>query len=98
MTTCWKYDYLNERMAFLRQAKERLGTQDYLSCINLMYPQIEGVLRSLFVDENPDVRRPEQDEMVSNLVENKYAHSVLLPKRFEDFLMRVYFHGFNLKR
>lgn len=89
-----RYEYLKQRMPFLTRARERLEAQDYLSCVNLVYPQIEGVMRSLFVAETTD-GSPQQGTMVSNLVENQFADSVLLPNRFEAYLKKVYFRAFD---
>jgi hypothetical protein len=81
-------------MEFLVRAHERFEAGDYLSSVSLLLPRIEGVLRTLFVDENPD-QPAGQGTMVSNLVENQYAHSLLLPNRFEEYLRRVYFRAFD---
>ncbi len=89
-----RYELLSDRREFFVRAKERLEAKDYLSCINLIYPQIEGVMRSLFVEEAA-TGSPSQDSMSSNLVENQSEHSVLLPKRFEQFLLNVYFRPFD---
>jgi hypothetical protein len=92
----WKrYDLLNRQMDFLNAAKDRYKADDYLSCISLLYPRIEGVMRLLFADENSG-ERPNQGTMVTNLVENQHAHSVLLPNRFEEYLKKVYFRGFDV--
>ena len=89
-----KYKHLKDRTAFFTRAKERLDATDYLSCINLIYPQIEGVMRSLFVEETVE-GSPSQGTMSSNLVENQFEHLALLPKHFEQFIMRVYFRSFD---
>jgi hypothetical protein len=90
-------DYFKDQMEFLSKAKDHLDAKDYVSSISVMYPRIEGVLRLLYEDENPG-GHPKQGTMVSNLVENKYAHSILLPKRFEEFLKKVYFREFDLSK
>ncbi len=87
-------DMLASHMEFLTRARERLAAGDFLSCLSLLIPRIEGVLRTLFVEENPGLPAS-QGTMVSNLVENQYAHSLLLPGRFEEYLRRVYFRAFD---
>jgi hypothetical protein len=92
----WKrYDLLNRQMDFLNAAKDRYKAGDPLSCISLLYPRIEGVMRLLFEEENPR-GNPTQGTIMSNLVENQHAHSVLLPNRFEEYLKKVYFRGFDV--
>ena len=92
----WRhYDLLNRQMDFLNAAKDRYKAGDYLSCISLLYPRIEGVMRLLFVEENPG-DEASAGTMVTNLVENQYAHSVLLPNRFAEYLQEVYFRRFDV--
>ena len=90
-----KHDYFKDRIEFLSRAKERLDAGDFISAISVLYPQIEGVLRSLFTDENPN-DHAKQDSMVTNLVENKHSLSALLPERFQDYLLKVYFRDFDV--
>jgi hypothetical protein len=91
----WKADPLfDPHMGFLGHAKDSYLRGDYLGCISVLYPRIEGVLRTLFVQENPS-GRPTQGSMVENLVENQYPHSVLLPHRFREYLIKVYFREFD---
>ena len=78
--TAWaKYEHLKSREDFFRRAKERLDAGDFLGCVNVLYPQIEGVMRSLYVAETAK-GKPSQGTMASNLVENQFEHSVLLPE------------------
>jgi hypothetical protein len=91
----WKrYELLNRQMEFLSHALSRYQADDHVSCISILYPRIEGVMRTLFTDENPG-QRLTQGTMVTNLVENQYVHSVLLPNRFDEYLKQVYFREFK---
>jgi hypothetical protein len=93
--TAWaKYEHLKSRETFFRRAKERLDADDFVSSINVLYPQIEGVMRSLYVAETAE-GRPSQGTMSSNLIDNQFEHSVLLPERFRQYLTRVYFKEFD---
>jgi hypothetical protein len=92
----WKrHDLMTQQIGFVTTSLERLRAGDNVSCISVLYPRIEGIMRCLHVQENPG-RRVDQDTMVTNLVENKHTHSLLLPERFAEYLHAVYFRGFNL--
>ena len=97
---CWgRHDFLAQQSSFLTLAASHFRKADYVSCISVLYPRIEGVMRSLFAEENPSAEaQADSRSIVTNLVENQLAHSVLLPNRFEMYLRRVYFRGFNLSR
>jgi hypothetical protein len=88
---------MTQQMGFVTTALERFRAGDNVSCISGLYPRIEGVMRCLHAQENPG-QRVDQDEMVTNLVENQYPHSLLLPQRFGEYLHAVYFQDFNLSR
>ena len=90
-------ELLDQQMGFLTTALERFRAGDNVSCISVLYPRVEGVMRCLFAQENPG-QRADQEEMVVNLVENQYPHSMLLPQRFRDYLGAVYFQGFDLSK
>jgi hypothetical protein len=87
-------EHLQLRMPFLIQAKARLDADDYLSCINLLYPQIEGVMRGCFVDQS-SAGRPNQNTMVAAVAALRSESSLLLPTRFVEYLLQVYFQDFN---
>jgi hypothetical protein len=91
-----RYELLDRQMEFLARAKERYRAGDYLSCLSLLYPRIEGVMRFLFAKGYPG-KKAHQGLLVTNLVENRDAYSVLLPCRFADFLKKVYFRDFDVE-
>jgi hypothetical protein len=89
-----RYELLGAHRAFFTRSKEHLEAGDWLSCISVLYPRIEGVMRTLFVQET-ETGSASQDTMAANLVENKAEHSALLPRKFEQDLLRVYFRPFD---
>lgn len=82
----------------LSRAIERYRAEDYVSCNSIIYPRIEGLMRSLYssTQSNP---RPTTRRLVDSLVEARadefHAHSLLVPKRFRDFLTGVVFAHFD---
>lgn len=79
---------------FLQSAYERYLAKDYVSCISILYPRIEGLLRTLFIADTPS-GKPTQSTMVQRLVERRPEHSVLLPRPFERYLLQVFFRNFD---
>jgi hypothetical protein len=72
----------------------RFGDGDYISCVAILYPRIEGILRKVH-QLTGSTQHPSQ----SALSRSATAHvgnpmSLLLPKKFQDYLKRVYFAGF----
>lgn len=95
---CWKRSPLLASHAdFLQTAYDRYAAKDYLSCISVLYPRIEGLLRNLFVAETTQ-GTPRQATMVQRLVERRPEHSVLLPRPFERYLLNVFFRAFDERK
>ena len=92
-----RHELMVPQTGFLTTALERFRANDNVGCISVLYPRIEGVMRTLFAEENSKPR-PDQNEMVTNLVENQHPDSLLLPHRFGEYLNAVYFQGFDLSK
>lgn len=92
-----RHDLVAQEKEFLATALARFRAGDNVSCVSVLYPRIEGLMRRLHAEENPG-QRTDQTDMVTNLVENQYPDSLLLPQRFGEYLHAVYFQNFNLSR
>jgi hypothetical protein len=79
----------------LRRAVDRYIAKDYLSCAGLLYPRIEGIMRSHYHTSMPP-KKPKSGELVDAAVASRISndHSLLLPHRFSEYLRNVYFAGF----
>ena len=85
-------------MNIVGRAVERLLENDPVSCTGLLFPRIEGILRthSASLDTSDGVSQSSLAELaVSSKVENE--RSLLLPRRFLAYLNDVYFAGFDPK-
>ncbi len=89
-----RYDSLKYRKGHVLKAKEHWRAQDYLSAINLIYPQIEGVMRGEYIKKTAS-GTPGQGTMARNVVATREADSALLPESFRRYLMEVYFKPFD---
>ena len=85
-----------KHMKILEHAAERFQNDDPVSCTALLFPRIEGILRthhtSLGIEE-----RPSSDSLAHLAVATKIEKGkcLLLPHRFDDYLRDVYFADFN---
>jgi hypothetical protein len=83
-------------IVILERAVERFNNSDYISCVALLLPRIEGILRSHHVDIAFGKGLGQ-----SNLAESAVASSItaekclLLPAKFKDYIQKVYFAGFD---
>ena len=83
--------------AVLEQAVERFVAQDFLSCVSLLYPRIEGLLRCIasIAGESSFGQKTlaEAPSKIRALEPNTYSR--LLPQRFRQYLEQVFFAPFD---
>jgi hypothetical protein len=97
----WKlHPLLQPHFSVIEAAVKHYGQGDYLSATLILYPRIEGVMRSLhFMD--PNAPKASQGNLIATTVTNAelppHPYSLLLPVRFEQYLRDVYFAAFNPK-
>ena len=86
-------------MALLEHAIERFQAADPTSCTALLFPRIEGLLRHHHAELGGG-RKPHRDNLVRTATESAIGRdndSLLLPRRFREYLRKVYFAGFSPK-
>lgn len=93
----WKNDsVVSDHVEVLRHAYERFVADDYISAASILYPRIEGVMRSFGAVENPGSGATQAE--LAKLAAGSGAireESLLLPARFEKYLREVYFASFK---
>ncbi len=77
---------------FIDRAVEAYMRGDYLGTITFLYPRIEGLMW-----EKTKVWSG-QRTLVDNWVKDREPTSLLLPQRFRDYLLTVYFKKFDLPK
>ncbi|MCW5876973.1 MAG: hypothetical protein KIS85_08855 [Anaerolineales bacterium] len=98
----WQSNALfKSHLPFIDKALEAFEKQDYITTTSLLYPRIEGLMRTLS-NEFFGTKNPSQKDM-SNLVVSVreaefHSNSLLLPKRFEAYLNQYYFASFNTEK
>jgi hypothetical protein len=82
----------------LKQATDRFIEKDYISATSILYPRIEGLMRTyhLGTDRNDRVT---QSKLVASVLQaranERHAFSLLLPGSFRRYLEDVYFADFD---
>jgi len=89
-------------LPFIVKAAEHYENGDHLSCISVLFPRIEGILRSFQVAQGQADKTTQTD--LAATVRSSGAHleghefSPLLPLRFCEYLTEVYFAHFDPKQ
>lgn len=70
---------------------------DYLSCTTMLFPRIEGVMRDWkrTVRPGPANQKTLSSAAVTEQRESRHALSLMLPQKFQQFLVEVYFAQFD---
>jgi hypothetical protein len=86
-----------EHVALLERALERYLAEDYLSATALLYPRIEGILRTIHWQVDESSRPSPRNLAAAGASSRNAAHeySWLLPGAFKRFLEQVYFADFK---
>ena len=93
----WRgYSVFAPHLEILERAIERFKSDDFVSCAGLLYPRIEGILRSNLRSVRP-MAKPTQTRLSESAVVTirDNQRSLLLPHRFQQYLEQVYFAGFD---
>jgi hypothetical protein len=88
----------SDHLTVLSQAIERFRSLDYISCASIIFPRIEGLLRS-FHRSKEETSKPSQTTLAASAVNlntaARHGRCLLLPERFECYLNEVYFAAFD---
>ena len=97
MLDSWKtHSSFGPHLSILEKAVERFQDDDPISCVSLLYPRIEGLLRTNYTSFHEE-SRPSQENLSQLAVASKVENegSLLLPRHFEAYLRDVYFANFD---
>lgn len=91
----WAKDtYIAPHIELIRTAADRYIEQDYISANSILYPRIEGVIRTFFELEGLD-KKASSTNMLEAIEKVTSSTSLLLPLYFKKFLKDVYFAKFD---
>lgn len=86
----------DDHIAILEHALTKFEESDYISCVSILYPRIEGLLRSHHSSLGQTTSASQRnlaESAVARFAEND--GSLLLPRRFRQYLENVYFRSFD---
>jgi hypothetical protein len=87
-----------EHLQFLEKAIERYREKDYISTTAIVYPRIEGLMRSHQKKADPGGQTSQKGLSVSAVktaADDPADYTPLLPDKFRQYLESVYFAAFN---
>lgn len=93
-----KHNYFKDHEILFESAIERFLSKDYVSSTAIIYPRIEGLLRSImaYSGNNTSINQKHLIKAAAGSSSNPYIQfSKLLPERFKEFIEKVYFASFS---
>jgi len=95
------HSLLAEHYPFLKTAFERFQAEDYISSSSILFPRIEGILRTHHIAAGA-ISKANQRNLAAGIsgpsALRPHSNSLLLPSRFQRFLEQVYFADFDPKK
>lgn len=84
--------------SLLEHAVDKYAEGDYISSTAIIYPRIEGIMRSLHKLSGPAAKKVTQSDLAAAAVQSRNIDKsgfLLLPERFRTYLDEVYFANFD---
>jgi len=92
------HNLFNDHFALLEKAIERYESRDFISCTAILYPRIEGIMRTVH-EKIKGSEKASQKKLVDSLDRvrstEKERYSRLLPKKFVEYIEKIYFADFS---
>jgi len=90
--------YFEEHKEIIDKAIGRYLEADYISCTSILYPRIEGLMRSFHKTEGYK-SKPSSKNLTKTVIthhqKRRIYQSLLLPDKFQDYLENIYFANFS---
>jgi hypothetical protein len=86
-----------DHVAILEKAAEHFEKADYISASGLLFPRIEGIMRSNHTLTGAEATPNKQKNLSASAVRARtgFPACLLLPHKFEEYLSDVYFASFQ---
>jgi hypothetical protein len=89
-------EYMSSQVQLVEKGIERYLSADYISCISIVWPRIEGVIRQLWPQGERPIRHRDMPDCVEGYVAKSKPFTTLsLHDRFAEYLRRVYLKNFD---
>jgi len=95
-----KGDHFSTHSSALGVAVDRFLASDYISAVSILYPRIEGVMRSHHLEATPSAPLTQVGLVKSSLSRIDHVlrpRALLLPEKFRAYMTNVYFANFEPK-
>jgi hypothetical protein len=97
-----KIKSFEQHMEFISKAAEHYQEDDHISCISVLFPRIEGIMRGFQTIQGQPEKAKQKDlagtVLSSDVNPKDHEFSPLLPLRFSQYLNEVYFANFDPTR
>lgn len=90
--------HFEDHKDIINKAIERYLEGDYISCTSILFPRIEGVLRSFHKNEGYKSKPNSKNltkTVISHHQKRRIYQSLLLPDKFQHYLENIYFANFS---
>lgn len=90
-------NYIKEHSAIFETGFHRYLDADYISCVSVLYPRIEGLLRSFYrsIGHTEKIKTEKLSEVaITHYGTHRINYSLLLPPKFHHYLNHIYFSNF----
>lgn len=92
----WKGNHLfNEHYELFDRALDRYTEKDHISCVSILFPRIEGLMRTVHSEKGTKRKASEKIMIDSVIGSNNLIFSYLLPTKFSQYLNDIYFKEFR---
>lgn len=93
-----KSQFFKDHHEIFNTAIERYLASDYISAVSILYPRIEGIMRTYHICTRPSVSQTQKslvDTVISSADPTTHPKMLLLPDKFHRYLTEVYFAAFD---
>ncbi len=90
--------FFQPHVTIIETAAERYLNGDFISAVSILFPRIEGILRTYHILTHPEQNITQTKLLDSALDDNpkiQHARCLLLPNRFREYLAEVFFESFD---
>lgn len=92
-------DIFKKNKIFFENGIDKYLESDYFSCIHILYPRIEGMMRFIYLGEK---KKPQTPDLLNELKDigdrERLDTSMLLPALFKKYLEGFYLRGFDVPK
>jgi hypothetical protein len=91
-------EYLRPHLAFIEKGIERFLDDDWMSCINNIWPRIEGILRYLYNRHGRFSQGSGLEGLKDILLNENLVPEIYFPAIFKEYMLNFYFKNFDFEK